>query len=136
MPKVQSVHGRHCICHQVRAMTNGHHVSLLVCALWGPIGLAPWIGSPLSWRAGGRTMTDATHFYSLIVKGAQEYPDERLGALDLAVWDTVSTGTETIVRVMSESDLTNALNEWMGEDVGDPPFPDGALLYWRELDHL
>lgn len=76
-------------------------------------------------------------FYSLIIKGTDEHDFlDRLSVLDLSIFDTVGTTTETIVRVISESDMTNALNEWMGEDVGDPPFPDGALLYWRPLDQL
>lgn len=83
-------------------------------------------------------MNASTHFYSLIIKGTDRHDFlDALSVHDLTVWDSANTSTETIVRVISESDLTNGLNEWMARDAHDgPPFDDGSLLYWRELDHL
>jgi hypothetical protein len=30
-------------------MSHHHHVSMLVCVLWGPIGLGAWFGLAVLW---------------------------------------------------------------------------------------
>lgn len=85
-------------------------------------------------------MTDETERfrYSLIVKADHLSPGDVTYACKergFAVWDTEQGDSCVYVRIQAASDVTNALNEWMGEDAGEgPPFRDGSLLYWRPID--